>query len=135
MAESPRLLPQPTIDTQPYWDGLKEGHLRLQRCAECGKVRHYPRPVCDACYSMNSEWFDAAGRGRLHSWTVTHHAFHPAFKETLPLVLVTIDLEEGVRMNAPLRRLDAGELRVGLPVRVGFERLTSEVTLPVIEPA
>ena len=23
--------------------------LRLQRCADCGKVRHYPRPVCDAC--------------------------------------------------------------------------------------
>jgi uncharacterized OB-fold protein len=135
MAESPRLLPQPTIDTQPYWDGLKEGHLRLQRCARCSKVRHYPRPVCDACYSMNSEWFDAAGRGRIHSWTITHHAFHPAFKEALPLVLVTVDLEEGARMNAPLRQLDAGELRVGLPVRVGFERITPEVTLPVIQPA
>jgi uncharacterized OB-fold protein len=84
---------------------------------------------------MNAEWFDAAGRGRVHSWTVTHHAFHPAFKEALPLVLVTIDLDEGGRMNAQLRRLDAGELRVGLPVRVGFEQIASGVTLPVIEPA
>jgi hypothetical protein len=135
MAETPRLLPQPTTDTQPYWDGLNEGRLRLQRCADCRKVRHYPRPVCDACYSMNAEWFDAAGRGRVHSWTVTHHAFHPAFKEVLPLVLVTIDLDEGVRMNAQLRQLDAGELRVGLPVRVGFEQITSGLTLPVAEPA
>lgn len=135
MAETPRLLPQPTIDTQPYWDGLEAGRLRLQRCADCGRVRHYPRPVCDACYSMNAEWFDAAGRGRVHSWTVTHHAFHPALKDALPVLLVTIDLDEGVRMNAQLRRLDAGELRVGLPVRVGFERISSGVTLPVVEPA
>jgi hypothetical protein len=135
MAEYAKLVPAPTPDTQPYWDGLHQGRLRLQRCADCGKPRHYPRPVCDACYSMNVAWMDASGNGRVHSWTVTHHAFHPGFKPDLPYTLVTVDLDEGVRMQAQLRRLDGRELRIGLPVRVAFDRATEALTLPVFEPA
>lgn len=135
MAEYAKLTPSPTADTQPYWDGLNEGRLRLQRCADCRKVRHYPRPVCDACFSMNVAWVDASGNGRVHSWTVTHHAFHPGFKPDLPYTLVTVDLDEGVRMQAQLRGLDPRELRVGLPVRVAFEQVTEGLTLPVFVPA
>ena len=75
-----KLVPEPTADTKPFWDGLMERKFRLQRCADCGKVRFYPRPVCDACYSMNAEWVAASGHGTVHSWTITHHAFHPGFK-------------------------------------------------------
>ena len=135
VAEYAKLLPQPTPDTQPYWDGLKAHKLVLQRCAACGKVRHYPRPVCDACFSIQAEWFEASGRGRVHTWTVTHHPFHPGYKGELPYTLVTVDLDEGVRMNAQLRKLDAAKLRIGLPVRVAFELATDEITLPVFVPA
>ena len=93
-----KLVPAPTPDTQPYWDGLKDHRLRLQRCADCGKVRHYPRPMCDACWSMNTDWVDAAGTGTVHSWTITHYAFHPGWKGDLPYLLLTVDLPEGVRM-------------------------------------
>jgi uncharacterized OB-fold protein len=134
MAEYTKLVPTPTADTQPYWDGLNEGRLRLQCCADCGKLRHYPRPVCDACFSMNATWKDASGDGRVHSWTVTHHAFHPGWKADLPYTLVTVDLDEGVRMQAQLRRLDASELRIGLPVRVAYEKATEGLMLPVFEP-
>ena len=132
MTEYTKLLPQPTSDTQPYWDGMQAHRLRLQRCADCGRVRHYPRPVCDGCYSMNVEWIDASGRARVHSWTTTHHAFHPGFKGDLPYTIVTVDLDEGVRMNAQLRGLEPTGLRVGLPVRVDFELATDGLTLPVI---
>ena len=80
----------------------------LQSCGACGKVRHYPRPLCDACYSFDVRWIEAKGTGTVHSWTVTHHAFNPGFKAELPYVLVTVDLAEGVRMQAPLRGADAG---------------------------
>jgi len=125
-------LPHPTVDTKPYWDGLHEGKLKLQACGDCGKLRHYPRPVCDACWSMAVTWVEASGRRQVHSWTVTHHAFHPGFKAELPYALVTVDLVEGVRVNVRLRGLEPGELRVGLPVKIGFERVTEEVTLPVV---
>ena len=135
MAEFAKLRPEPNADTAPYWDGLNEHRLRLQRCADCGKVRHYPRPMCDACHSLQVEWFNASGRGNVHSWTVTHHAFHPGFRPDLPYTLVTVDLEEGVRMNAQLRRLAPGELRIGMPLKVDFELATEGLTLPVFVPA
>ena len=128
-----KLVPSPTPETQPYWDGLNEGRLRLQRCADCGKVRHYPRPMCDACWSMNVEWIDASGHGSVHSWTITHYAFHPGFKGDLPYILLTVDLPEGVRMNAQARGIEAGALRVGLPVVVAFDRVKDDLTLPVFE--
>src|SRR5262245_39276441 len=131
MSDYPRLLPQPTPDTQPYWDGLRAHRLVLQRCSDCGWFRHYPIPVCDACWSVRVGWVEASGQGRVHSWTTTHHAFHPGFKADLPYTLVTVDLDEGVRMNAQFRGPDAAALRIGLPVRVAFEPATDTITLPV----
>ena len=58
-----------------------------------------------------------------------------AYKGDLPYVLVTVDLEEGVRMNARIRGIGVGALRVGLPVTVGFERATEALVLPVFEAA
>jgi uncharacterized OB-fold protein len=130
-----KLVPSPTPDTQTYWDGLNEHRLRLQRCTDCGKVRHYPRPVCDACWSMNVEWVDASGQGAVHSWTITHYAFHPGFKGDLPYILLTVDLPEGVRINAQARGIEASDLRIGLPVRVAFETVKDGLTLPVFEAA
>jgi uncharacterized OB-fold protein len=123
-------VPEPTPESKPYWDGLNEGRLLLQSCGACGKVRHYPRPLCDACYSFDVRWIDAKGTGTIHSWTITHHAFNPGFKGELPYVLVTVDLPEGVRMQAPLRNADTSALKRGLPVRLMIERARDGLALP-----
>ncbi len=39
-------VPEPTPETQPFWDGCAAGELRLQRCTICGQAYFYPRPVC-----------------------------------------------------------------------------------------
>lgn len=130
MVDHLKPLPEPTQESQPYWDALSEGRLMLQSCGACGKVRHYPRPLCDACYSFDVRWIEAKGTGAVHSWTVTHHAFNPSFKADLPYVLVTVDLPEGVRMQAPLRDPDLNGLRIGLPVRVIVELANDELALP-----
>lgn len=127
-------VPEITSDNKPYWDGLNEGKLMLQRCAECGKVRHYPRPVCDSCWSMKVEWVQASGLATIHSWTVCHHPFLPGFKQDLPYILVTVDMEEDVRLNAQARGLNLGAVHIGMPVRIGFEQVTEALTLPVIVP-
>lgn len=123
-------VPEPTPESKPYWDALNEGRLVLQSCGACGKVRHYPRPLCDACYSFDVRWIDAQGTGNVHSWTVTHHAFNPGFKAELPYVLVTVDLPEGVRMQAPLRGADTSVLKPGLPVRLVVELARDGLALP-----
>jgi len=124
-------LPVPTRESKPYWDGLKSHKLLLQRCAACKKVRHYPRPMCADCHSMDYEWIEASGKGTVHSWAVYHHAFHPAFKRDTPYVVVTIDLAEGVRMIAPLRENDASLLSLGLALRITYDDVNDEFTLPI----
>ena len=129
-----KLVPEPTADTKPFWDALHERRFVLQRCVDCGTIRHYPRPVCDKCFSMKVDWVEASGRGTVHSWTITHHPFHPGFKSDLPLMLLTVDLAEGVRMQAQGRGIDGAGLKVGLAVKVGFDRVKDDLTLPVFEP-
>ena len=69
-----RLRPSPTQDTKPYWDGLLEGHVLIQQCADCSTFRHYPRPVCPECHSMAFDWREISGNGTVHSWTVSGFA-------------------------------------------------------------
>jgi uncharacterized OB-fold protein len=122
-------LPAPGPESAPYWAGLREGRLLIQKCIACGRLRHYPRPVCDACFSMQFDWIEASGRGSIHSWTRTHHAFLPVFKPDLPYVLVTVDLEEGPRMNARLRG-DGQDPAIGAPVICRFEVYDDNWTFP-----
>ncbi len=129
------LLPSPNEDTKPFWESLKQHRLVLQKCAQCGAVRHYPRPVCPHCHAMEADWVEASGQGRIHSWTISHHAFHPSFKEQLPLLLGIIDLDEGVRLNCRLRDVAEDEIAIGLAVEIGFEDIDDEVTLPIAQPA
>lgn len=127
-------LPEPTALSQKYWEGLSQGRLLLQKCGGCGKVRHYPRLLCDTCHSLEVDWIAASGRGAVHSWTVAHHAFHPAFKADLPYTLLIVDLEEGVRA---MGRYTAGTNpppKIGLPVRFLAQPAVNGFSLPSFTP-
>jgi uncharacterized OB-fold protein len=125
-----RPMPTPTRDSQPYWDGLREGKFVLQHCAACGKVRHYPRPVCPHCFSMESKFKAAPLTGKVHTWAVCHHPFNFFFKQMAPYVVALVDMDAGVRVNAPLRGIAESDLKIGAPVRLAFEPITKDVTLP-----
>lgn len=125
-------MPEPSPESRPYWEGLAQRRLMLQRCAGCGRIRHYPQPMCPACHSLATGWIEASGEATVHSWTVAHHPFHPAFRAELPYVLVTAALPEGVRLLAQLRGAGADALRPGLPLKVDFEDNGEGLTLPVL---
>ena len=128
--------PMPPLnrDSKPFWDSMKEHNMRLQRCVGCGKIRHYPRPVCDSCYSMEYDWVRASGKGKVHTWTVSEHAFHPGFLAALPMTLATVELEEGVRVCAQMRDVEPGQMAVDMAVELGYEDTGANFTLPVFRP-
>ena len=128
LPEKPR--PQPSPENEPYWDGLLEHRLLVQRCTNCDKLRHYPRPMCDACYSMDYTWQEIDGRGTVHSWAISHHPFHPSFKREVPYVTLTVDLDAGVRLQAPLVGSDATTLALGLRVIVDYADVDPTLSLP-----
>ena len=126
-----RPLPTPTRESQPFWDGLREGRFLLQYCSGCGKVRHYPRPVCPHCFSMESSFREAPTGGAIHSWTVCHHPFNFFFKASVPYIVALVDMDAGVRVNAQLRGVAPDSLKIGQRVKLAFEPATEQVTLPV----
>lgn len=127
--------PTPSQESRPYWEGLTKNRLLLQRCIACRRFRNYPRPLCDTCYTFESEWIEASGLAHIHSWTVVHHAFHPAFQVSLPYTLITGELVEGARLLAQWRAPSQTRLQTEQPIRVGFEKVTEELTLPIFVPA
>lgn len=126
------LVPIPTIDdplTGPYWRGAAEGKLVIQRCATCGTYRWYPRPACNACWSFDTEWVAAQGRGHIYSWVRVHHPFTPAFRDFVPYDIVVVKLLEGVRAFGALEKI-AGEPVIGAEVEARFAALTDELVMP-----
>jgi uncharacterized protein len=114
----PRVVAPVTDDENRFfWDGVRDGHLKLQRCASCGRFRHPPGPMCPQCRSMAWEAVESAGRGTIYAWVVSHHPNEP---DTEPRIVVLADLEEGVRLVANLQGLPPSEVRNDLPVEVFF---------------
>lgn len=129
----PRPVPVPTNITRPFWDAAKQGKLVLQRCRRCGTWQYWPRPVCMRCISRDLEWKEAAGRGVVYSFTITRLPAE-GFEGLEPYVLASVDLPEGTRMMARLLNCPIDRVRIGLPVRVVWEKLTDEISLPQFEP-
>ena len=116
---------------QVYWDGLLEEKLLIQRCANCSKLRHYPRPMCDACHSFEFDWISSSCKGSIYSWSVSHHPFHPAFQDKVPYIMITAQLEEPVRLLAPLATYQQEEnLFIGRALTVGFTKLSDTFCIP-----
>ena len=78
MADYTGALPQPTPESQPYWDGLKEHRLMLPHCKDCG-FHFYPRPFCPDpdCFSWELEWKEVSGKGKVHTYVISHLRFRP----------------------------------------------------------
>lgn len=136
MVETSLPIPEPSEDTQEFWEGLKRHELFIQRCAECGTLRHYPRPCCHNCASLNYEWVRASGRGTIYSYMVAHHAFHPAFRDKVPYAVALVELDDipGVRMASNLVDCPLEQVRIGMPVEVVYEDWSPEVTVYKFRP-
>ena len=122
----PVMRPVITADTAFFWAGTAVGELRIQRCGECGALRHPPGPACPRCGATKREHTVASGAGHIHSYVVHHHPPLPG--RELPVVVALVDLDEGVRMVGEL--LSPGDVRVGAAVRAEFVRVDDDLTLP-----
>ncbi len=123
---SDRPYPVPDRDTAPFWEGTRQGELRIQRCTACGRHVFYPRAVCPYCMADSPEWVVATGRGTVYSFTTVHRT-SDEFRAEVPFTVGLVELAEGVRMMA---RLDISEPVVGMPVQVVFDRVSDELSLP-----
>ncbi|GGW20853.1 DNA-binding protein [Streptomyces capoamus] len=123
--------PRPVVnrDNAGFWRGVAEHRLLIQRCTACGTPRHPWLPGCNACGSPDWDTVEASGEGTVHSYVVLHHPPFPAFDP--PYAVGLIELAEGVRMVSNVVGVPYDEVRIGLPVRLEFQRCDEELTVPV----
>jgi uncharacterized protein len=133
-SEPHALRPRPSItrDTAFFFDAARDHRLAIQRCTSCGALRHPPGPLCPACHSSGWDTVDARGPGEVFSFVVMHHPLIPPF--TQPYVVAVVALEEGVRVVANLVDTEPADVRIGMPVRLGFIEPDPDLTLPAFRP-
>ena len=129
-----RVIPKPTPETQHYWDGAREGELRLQTCQACDHTYFPPRPFCPECGSRDVAVNKASGKAKLLSYVINHLP-SPGFEP--PFAIAIVELEEGPRLMSNI--LDCEQtpeaLQLDMPLEVTFEKLSDEITLPQFRPA
>jgi len=124
--------PALTQDNRFFFEGAREHKLLIQRCSECGMLRHPPRPACAHCRSFDWDAVTATGRGTIYSFVVNHYPQVPAFD--YPLVVALVELEEGTRLVANVSGVTPETVAIGMPVVAEFEAFDDELTLPVFRP-
>lgn len=136
MSESRRPLPQPTPETQHFWDGTKARELRLQRCDDCAHVYFPPRPFCAKCASRSVTVFAASGSATLHTYVISHRA-RPDSGFEAPYAIAVVELDEGPRMMTNIVECEQTPeaLQLDMPLEVVFEDVNDEITLPKFRPA
>lgn len=136
MAEREYKLPIPVADeaSEPFFAGAKERRLMLVRCTQCGRHRLPGRERCADCWSSESEWVQASGRGKLYSFGIMHQQYHPAFAEVTPYNYAIVELEEGPRLVTNIVGCPNEELRTDMPVEAVFDDVSEETTLVRFRP-
>lgn len=130
-------LPQTDIDTQPFWDGCKRHELIAQQCKSCSEYRWPPQPFCPHCYSWDYAWNKLRETGRVTTFVVVHYAAVSAFQPDLPYVVAHIMIDgtnDHVEICSNVIGCPWEEVKVGMAVRVVFDDVTAEVTLPKFRP-
>ncbi len=133
-AKPGRIKPPMGHDNGWWWEEVaREGHIPIQRCRSCQKLRHPPRPICDACGSFEWESVAASGRGTLHTFTIIHHPQFPGY--AFPIFAALIDLEEGTRIVSNVVDCSPEEARIGMELVAFIHEDEDGFKLPLFRPA
>ena len=118
--------PAATELDRPYWQGLQEEQLRIQRCRRCARFQWGPEWICHHCLNRDLEFVPVDARGRIYSYQRVWHPVHPALKTQGNYVIVLVELPhaDNVRLVGNLLGDPAQELVIGAEVVGVFEHHT-----------
>ncbi|HKV55320.1 MAG TPA: OB-fold domain-containing protein [Candidatus Binataceae bacterium] len=120
-----RSKPVPTPDelTRPFWEGVSQRQLVLQRCSGCGYYNHPPRNFCDACLSQDLRFEPVSGRGTIYTFTVMHQRDVAGFENESPFINIVVELAEQpmLLMVSNLAISERERVRIGAAVVAEFE--------------
>ncbi|MFP6627306.1 MAG: bifunctional MaoC family dehydratase N-terminal/OB-fold nucleic acid binding domain-containing protein [Deltaproteobacteria bacterium] len=128
-----RMRPPTGHDNKWWWEGIERDELLIQKCSDCGELRHPPRPMCPHCQSTRWEGQQSSGRGTVYSYVVLHYPKFPGYE--FPLVCALVDLEEGTRLVSNVIGCDPQDVHIGMAVETVIEKVDDDFKLPLFRPA
>jgi hypothetical protein len=126
-------LPVANDVTKPFWDGVKEGRLLVQRCTECERFQFPPDVSCGSCSSTTLSFEAVSGRGTVFSFTETvSGARHPYFQSISPYLvgMVQLDEQEGLIFASNFPGSEYADLKIGAPIEVEYQELADGAVIP-----
>jgi uncharacterized OB-fold protein len=119
----PKPAPSPDGLDAPFWEGLQQERLLLQRCNKCNGWQWGPEYVCHRCRSFDLRYQETASEGRIFSHQRIWHPVHPALVGQGPYIVVLVELPQAdnVRLIGNLLGDPHQALEIGAPVRGVFE--------------
>jgi uncharacterized OB-fold protein/acyl dehydratase len=126
-----RIPPLRGKDNAWWWEAIERGEILIQKCSQCGALRHPPRPMCPECQSTAWDAIPSAGHGSVHSYVVMHHPPMPGYD--FPVAVGLIDLDEGTRLVANIVDCPFEDVHIGMKVEASIAE-QGGVKMPVFRP-
>lgn len=143
MSDKPQYT-KPLPDMRPegttFWEGTKQ-HKFLLPTGPDGKPFWYPRALSPMSLEPVN-YVEAKGTGTVYTYSIHYIGPSKAYKGDPPHTVALVDLDEGVRVMTNLVKdeegfpsIDPDDVKIGMKVRVVFDDVTDEITLPRFTPA
>ncbi|MBX5452725.1 MAG: Zn-ribbon domain-containing OB-fold protein [Acidobacteriia bacterium] len=127
MAERKIPAPTPTPETEPFWQAAREGRFLIRVCRTCERAHWYPRALCPFCFSENTEWREASGRGSIYTFSIMRRA-----KE--PYAIAYVKLDEGPMMMTNIVDSAFENIAIDQQVELVFRETEDGPPVPVFRP-
>ncbi len=122
----------PDAYTMKFWEAAREHRLVIPECNKCGTFHMPPTGFCHECTSQDLKFTEVPGTGEIYTFTIARHAVIPMLQAVVPYVIavIAIDGAPGVRMVGNMIDCDMEKLQIGDKVKVVFDDVNEEVTIP-----
>ncbi|MBL6954683.1 MAG: Zn-ribbon domain-containing OB-fold protein [Alphaproteobacteria bacterium] len=117
------------VETEAFWQGTKQGELLLQYCPDTKQFQHYPRPISVYTGKRNLEWRKVSGQGVIYACTIVRVP-GPGLDDRLPLSVVTVELDEGVRILGNVLNAAPDKVAIGQRVELAWDALGDDAQYP-----
>ena len=111
-------------DSKHLFRGWLDEQLLINRCDDCQRFHHPPKPVCPDCWSFNLTPTPVSGRGTVHLVMILHQGA-PApgvdyAKSPHPVVTIELEEQEALRFSSTVIDCPNDEIVIGMPVELAW---------------
>jgi hypothetical protein len=113
-----------THDNSAHYRGRLQRRLLVNRCGQCRRWHHPPKPVCPHCRSTDVVPTEISGAGTIHLAIFLHQG-PPAegvdYQTPYPVVTIELDEQPGLRFTSTVIDSPIEEIAIGTRVELDWQ--------------